>query len=79
MAHMVAHMSDEVTEKEVGSGSHARKLLHDAVEATELVAACTHLRDEEGFDFLADIAATSETITPPPAPGWRDTDRTPRG
>ncbi len=28
------------------------------VDAAELVAACTHLRDEEGFDFLADIAAT---------------------
>jgi NADH:ubiquinone oxidoreductase subunit C len=28
------------------------------VEAAELVEACTHLRDEEGFNFLADIATT---------------------
>jgi NADH-quinone oxidoreductase subunit C len=27
------------------------------VEAARLVEACTHLRDEEGFDFLSDIAA----------------------
>ncbi len=35
------------------------------VDPARLVEACTHLRDEEGFDFLADISATDYL-------GWAD-------